>query len=56
MSRARKVILLIILIFAVYAILNSPQQSAEVVKSAFAQLLEGLRAIGQFFDSLISSE
>lgn len=54
MPKARKIIIAVVLIFVVYAVINSPEQSADVVKQAFDQIVRGLQAIGTFFDSLIS--
>jgi hypothetical protein len=52
--KARKIILVIVLVFVVYAVINSPEQSADVVKSAFDTLLDGLQSIGLFFDRLLT--
>lgn len=54
MTRTRSVLVTILLIFALYAILNSPQQAADVVTSAFDQIAEWLRAVGEFFDGLLT--
>ncbi len=53
MTRARKIIGVVVLIFVIYAVLNSPEQSANVVKDAFGQIEDGIRAIGRFFDTLL---
>jgi hypothetical protein len=52
--KARPVIVGILIIFAIYAVLVSPEQSAGVVKAAFTQLAAGLSAVGTFFNALIA--
>ena len=53
MTRTRRVVVIVLLVFAAYAIINSPVQSAQVVNSAFDQIMDGIRAIGRFFDVLL---
>ncbi len=54
MPKARKVILAIIIIFCVYAVLKYPTQSANTVTNFFNLVVDGLRAIGEFFNSLLT--
>lgn len=54
MVRARKVLLWFVIAFLVYAIFASPDQAADIVRSAFDGILDGLSAIGRFFDSLLT--
>lgn len=54
MPRARKIILILVLVFLIYAVINSPDQSAEVVNSAFDILVDGLQSIARFFDQLLA--
>lgn len=54
MPRARKVVLWIVVAFLIYAIFRSPDQAADIVRSAFDGILSGLAAIGEFFDALLS--
>ena len=53
MTRTRRILLFILLIFAIYAIVNSPRQSADVVRSAFDTLAEAVQAVFRFFDALL---
>ncbi|MFP5347565.1 MAG: hypothetical protein ACLGIA_11115 [Actinomycetes bacterium] len=53
MFRARRLILLILVAFAIYAILRSPDQAASIVRSAIDGIREALSAIGRFFDALL---
>ena len=53
MSRVRKILGWVLLIYLVYAIVKSPTQAADVVRTSFDILAEGVRAIGAFFDSLL---
>ncbi len=53
MSRGRKVIVGLIVVFLAYAVITEPTASAAVVHSAFNMLLNGLSAIGDFLNALI---
>lgn len=52
-SKAGKLVLGLVAVFVVYAILVSPNKSADVVRTAFVQLAHAGAAIGQFFNALI---
>jgi hypothetical protein len=52
-TRTRRIVLMILLIFAIYAIIVSPRQSADVVSMAFDQLAAAVQAIFRFFDALL---
>ena len=54
MSRVRKILGWVLLAYVVYAIIKSPTQAADVVKTSFEILAEGVRSIFAFFDSLIA--
>ena len=54
MSRVRKILGWVLLAYVVYAIIKSPTQAADVVKTSFEILDEGVRSIFAFFDSLIA--
>lgn len=54
MTRTRNIILFVLVIFAVYSILTSPTQSADVANTLWDGMLGGLSAIGTFFNALIS--
>lgn len=52
--KLRRVLLWILVIFAIYAIFNSPDQAADVTKAAVDGIADGLAAVGEFFDALLS--
>jgi hypothetical protein len=52
-TRTRQIIILILVIFAVYAIINSPNQSADVVQSAWHRLGDAVGGIRDFFNALL---
>ncbi len=51
--RVKKILMLLVVVFIVYAVINSPNQSAGVVHTAFTKLGDGLQSIGQFFNALM---
>lgn len=53
MARVRRILGWVLLIFLVYAIIKSPAQAADIVRTAFDVIAQGVQAIGQFFDSLL---
>ena len=53
MTRSRRIIVFLLVIFAVYAIVVSPNQSADMVRNAFTTLADGIQAIFRFFDALL---
>ena len=55
MDRLKKPLLYLILAFFVYAIFKSPTQAASIVNSGWDGLVEGMRAVGRFFDALLAS-
>lgn len=54
-GKVRKPLLWLVVAFFLYAIFKSPDQAASIVKSGWDGLLEGLRAVGRFFDALLAS-
>jgi len=54
-TRLRRALLAILIIFIIYAVLNDPTQSASVTGNAWDQIKDGISAVGTFFDTLISS-
>ncbi len=54
MSRNRRILLAIAVIFAVYAVVSSPNESADTVHGAFGMVGEGISGIFRFFDALLS--
>lgn len=55
MPRVRRALLVILVIFVIYAVINDPTQSASVTGNAWDQIKSGVSSIGTFFDTLLSS-
>jgi hypothetical protein len=53
--KVRRALLALLIIFVIYAILNSPTQAANVTSNAWDQIKEGLSAVGTFFNTLLAS-
>jgi hypothetical protein len=53
-TRTRNIILFVLVIFAVYSIMTSPTQSADVANTLWDGIINGLQAIGTFFNALIA--
>lgn len=53
-TRTKNVLGAIIVIFALYAIIVSPQTAAEFVRTAFVAIADGVRAVFDFFDAVIN--
>jgi hypothetical protein len=56
MNRVKKILLWVLVAFAIYAIITSPDQAAEIVKTSWSILADGVRNIGNFFDALLGRE
>ena len=54
MQRAKKVLLWVLVAFAVYAVFTSPDRSADVVRTSGTLLADGARSVGHFFDALLT--
>ena len=53
MTRTRRTILLIVLAFAIYAVVTSPNVSAAYVKDAFVLLANAVKSVFAFFGALL---
>jgi hypothetical protein len=53
MGKLKKPLLWLVVAFFAYAIFKSPTQAADIVHAAWDGILQGLRAIGDFFDALL---
>jgi hypothetical protein len=53
MSRVRRILGWVLLAYVVYAIVKSPAQAADIVRTSFDILAQGVRSIFAFFDSLL---
>ncbi len=54
-DRVKKIILWTIFIFLIYAIFTDPHGSADVVRSIWSVLRNGVRHIGDFFNDILQS-
>lgn len=54
MAKTRKVILIILLVFFVYAVFQSPEKAADIVTNIWGVLVDGVNAIRRFFNSLLN--
>ncbi|HVK35483.1 MAG TPA: hypothetical protein VM428_07475 [Microlunatus sp.] len=54
MSRVKKILLWVLLAFAVYAVITSPNQAADIVHTAWNIVLQAFKSIGAFFDALLN--
>jgi hypothetical protein len=52
-TRARQVILVIVIVFIAYAIYTSPARTADAVHAIWNVIVNALQAIFTFFDNLI---
>jgi|SwirhirootsSR2_FD_contig_41_1488841_length_536_multi_2_in_0_out_0_2 hypothetical protein len=52
--KARRIIILILVVFAIYAVITNPNRAADVVSSGWDIVWQGVVAITRFFDALIS--
>lgn len=53
MARAKTIGKWLLLAFVVYAIVKSPSQAADLVRTSFDILAQGAKAIFSFFDALL---
>jgi hypothetical protein len=51
----RRVVLVIVVAFIIYAVINDPTGSANVTSEAWGHIKNGISSIGTFFDDLINS-
>jgi hypothetical protein len=53
--KAKKIILILVGAFFIYAIFTSPDKAAGIVSNIWGVLVDGFNAILQFFDTLLNS-
>jgi hypothetical protein len=53
MTRTRRIILLIVLAFVIYAVVTSPNQAADFVQTVFNWLADAVRSVFAFFNALL---
>jgi hypothetical protein len=51
----QRAILILVVVFIIYAVLHDPSQSADFTSNIWGRITDGLSAIGTFFDTLLSS-
>ena len=56
MPRVKKILLWVLVAFAVYAIFTSPDQAADIVETSGGIARNGVENIGNFFDALLGRE
>ncbi|HEX7462133.1 MAG TPA: hypothetical protein VF317_08175 [Dermatophilaceae bacterium] len=56
MQRVKKIVLWGLLAFFVYAIVKSPSQAADIFRTLWDIVVQGLKSIGSFFDALLSKK
>lgn len=54
MPPIKKIVLWLLVIFALYAILVSPDEAASLVGTIWEILVNGIKNVGRFFDALIN--
>lgn len=54
MAKVRKILLYVLIAFALYAVLTNPAQSADMVKASVDIVADGLGNVGNFFDALLA--
>jgi hypothetical protein len=54
-SRIKQVAYLLIAAFLIYAIFKSPDQAATIARSAWNGIVDGIHAIGRFFNALLNN-
>jgi hypothetical protein len=54
-SRIKQVAYLLIAAFLIYAIFKSPDQAATIVRTAWNGIVDGIHAIGRFFNALLNN-
>ena len=52
--RTKKVLFIILVAFAIYAVYSNPGQAADAVRSVFDALMNGLESVASFFDQLLT--
>lgn len=54
MAKTRKVILIIVVVFFVYSIFQSPEKAADIVSNIWGVVVDGFDAIRRFFNALLN--
>jgi hypothetical protein len=54
MGKIRRPLMWLVVAFLVYAVFKSPDQAADIVRTAWDGLVSGLGAVARFFDALLA--
>ncbi|AEW95329.1 MULTISPECIES: hypothetical protein [Streptomycetaceae] len=54
MAQARKIIVVILVVFVLYTIITSPVRAAQLVQVGFEGISSAAKAVGQFMSSLVN--
>lgn len=54
MKLLKRVLLLLLVAFIIYAIFTSPAKSGDILHSAWQILAQAFRSLGNFFDSILN--
>lgn len=52
-ARAKLILIWALVIFAIYAVVTSPDRAADIVQASWDIVLDGFRSIGRFFQALM---
>jgi hypothetical protein len=53
MQRVKKILLWLLVAFAAYAIVTSPHQAADILKTSGVIVADGAKNIGSFFNAIL---
>jgi len=56
MPSVKKILPVTLIVFFVYAIVKSPDQAADLVRTGWDIILQGFKSIGSFFDALLNKK
>ncbi|MEO8557397.1 MAG: hypothetical protein ABI474_12085 [Actinomycetota bacterium] len=56
MQRVKKIVLWTVLAFFVYAIVKSPGQAADILRTIWDLIVQGFKSLGSFFDALLKAK
>ncbi|WP_291522432.1 hypothetical protein [Branchiibius sp. NY16-3462-2] len=55
LANAKKLLVLLVVAFVIYAIVQSPQQAADIVHTVWNMIVSGFRGIADFFNKVLHS-
>jgi hypothetical protein len=56
MKHVKKIVLWTLLAFFIYAVVKSPSQAADIIRSAWDIIVQAFKGIGSFFDAILSAK